>query len=511
LRLSSALFVVHPQRPFTVDATAAGFDERAVDALRWAPAFEAMAAIERGAVANVDEKRQVGHYWLRAPERAPDVGTARLVSDALEAVGRFAEEVLGGTVVTPDSERFTDVLHVGIGGSALGPQLLRDALDEGAGLRVHFLDNTDPDGIARELRRIGERLRTTLVVVVSKSGGTAETANAALLCARALGDRALEVGPRFVAITSEGSDLDKQAITEGWLRRFPMWDWVGGRNSVTSAVGLLPAALAGLDVHGLLRGAAEMDEWTRVPDWRRNPAALLAASWYLSGEGRGERNLVVLPYSDRLLLMSRYLQQLVMESLGKEKDRAGRVVHQGLSVLGNKGSTDQHAFVQQLRDGRNDFLCTFLQVLSDGGGDPREVAPGANAGDFLQGFLLGTRRALTQAARPSVVITLPAVTAREIGELIALFERAVGLYAELVDLNAYHQPGVEAGKKAAKEVLALSARVQAALGSGTTASDLARHLGADEIEVYYLLERLAENGRASRVGHGVDALYGERR
>lgn len=153
-----------------------------------------------------------------------------------------------------------------------------------------------------------------------------------------------------------GSKLDEQAKSENWLARFPMFDWVGGRTSEMSAVGLVPAALQGIDIQAMLEGAKEMDDATRVPDLKKNPAALLALSWYAVGNGRGEKDMVVLPYKDSLLLFSRYLQQLVMESLGKEKDLEGNVVHQGIAVYGNKGSTDQHAYVQQLRDGVPNFL-----------------------------------------------------------------------------------------------------------------------------------------------------------
>ncbi|MCB9687108.1 MAG: glucose-6-phosphate isomerase [Alphaproteobacteria bacterium] len=486
-----------------------GFDEAAVDALPWAAAFRAMTDLEQGAIANADEERRVGHYWLRAPTLAPEVGLAQLITDTLDAVTGFAEGVRTGAVLAEGGERFTDVLHVGIGGSALGPQLLIDALVEpGAGLRLHFLDNTDPDGIERVLSRLGEALRTTLVIVVSKSGGTPETANGMKLVVQRLRERGLEVGSRMVAITGEGSALDRQATSEGWLRRFPLWDWVGGRTSVTSAVGLLPAALAGLDVGAFLRGAAEMDAWTRATAWRDNPAALLAASWFLVGHGHGERAMVVLPYADRLLLMSRYLQQLVMESLGKRLDRRGREVLQGLTVYGNKGSTDQHAFVQQLRDGRNDFFAVFVQVLGDGHGSDHEVDPGVRAGDYLQGFLLGTRRALASEDRRNLTITLPEVNAGTVGGLVALFERAVGLYAELVDINAYHQPGVEAGKRAAKEILTLSERIRGALGAPRSTAELAATLSADELEVFYVLEHLVATGRARREGHGRSAVYG---
>ena len=203
-----------------------------------------------------------------------------------------------------------------------------------------------------------------------------------------------------------------------------------------------------------------MDELTRRRETLANPAALLALMWHHAGGGHGAKDMVILPYKDRLLLLSKYMQQLVMESLGKEKNLKGEVVNQGIAVYGNKGSTDQHAYVQQLREGLNNFFATFIEVLRDEAGSgiapgEVEVEPGANSGDFLEGFLLGTRRALADNGRESITITIRQLNARALGMLIALFERAVGFYATLVGINAYHQPGVEAGKKAAKVILDL--------------------------------------------------------
>ncbi len=175
-----------------------------------------------------------------------------------------------------------------------------------------------------------------------------------------------------------------------------MWDWVGGRTSVMSAVGMLPLLLQGLDMTALLEGAAAMDEWTRVSETTKNPAMMLALMWHFAGNGRGEKDMVVLPYKDRLVLFSKYLQQLVMESLGKELDLDGKVVNQGIAVYGNKGSTDQHAYVQQLRDGVANFFATFIEVQKDRAGAPFEVEPGITSGDYLQGFLRGTRTALVR-------------------------------------------------------------------------------------------------------------------
>jgi glucose-6-phosphate isomerase len=481
-------------------------------------ALAEMDELEAGAIANPDEERMVGHYWLRAPERAPTPEITKTIRDTQERVLDFAARVHRASVKPPQADRFRKLLVIGIGGSALGPQLVADALGgPGDRLAPRFLDNTDPDGIDRVLGSLADSLAETLAIVISKSGGTAETRNGMLEAAAAWRSRGLDFGPQAVAITGEGSALDRHARDNGFIARFPMWDWVGGRTSETSAVGLLPAALQGIDVRALLDGAAAMDEATRRHEVHRNPAARLALAWHVVGEGQGAKAMVVLPYRDRLLLFSRYLQQLVMESIGKARDRAGQVVHQGLTVYGNKGSTDQHAFVQQLRDGTSDFFVTFIRVLRDREGEGLDVAPGTKSGDFLDGFLLGTRRALHESGRPSLTLTLPDVSARSLGMLIALYERAVGLYASLININAYHQPGVEAGKKAAAGILDLQGRVLASLGEkgpdGATCEELAEAVGAlDEVEtVFHILERLTANperGVARRPGTTpFDATY----
>ena len=238
-----------------------------------------------------------------------------------------------------------------------------------------------------------------------------------------------------------------------------MWDWVGGRTSELSAVGLLPAALQGIDIVGLLAGGKNTDAVTRNQIVKVNPAAQLALAWYASGNGKGSKNMVILPYKDRLELLSKYLQQLVMESLGKAIDLDGKLVNQGLCVFGNKGSTDQHSYIQQLRDGLNDFFAIFIEVQNDQSGEPVFPEPDATSGDFLQGFFLGTRTALADNDRESVTITVKNIDSKSVGLLIALFERAVGFYASLVNINAYHQPGVEAGKKAAGNVLSIQRQI----------------------------------------------------
>lgn len=470
-------------------------------------AFGAMAELERGAIANPDEERQVGHYWLRAPELAPDPAAGAHIRTEVERIEAFAAAVLDGSLTAPGGARFSDVLWIGIGGSGLGPLLMIEALQQqGRGLPFHFIDNVDAQGISDRLASLEARLATTLVVVVSKSGGTPEPRIGMEQARARLEAAGGSWSAQAVAVTMLDSQLDQLAAAEGWLRRFDMFDWVGGRTSITSAVGLLPGALIGADIQAFLGGAAAMDQATRLADLRRNPAALLAAAWHVAGDGRGKRDMVVLPYRDRLQVFSRYLQQLVMESLGKKLDRSGRVVHQGLAVYGNKGSTDQHAYVQQLRDGLDNFFVTFIEVL----GDPDDIPSlgGELPQDFLAGFLQGTRSALAEEGRQSLTITLRRFDARALGALVALFERAVGLYGELIDVNAYHQPGVEAGKKAAAAILALQARLEAELADGRERSlqELQESLAAASPEsLFWLLRHLCANGR----GYAATGSWGE--
>src|SRR3954471_14856526 len=185
---------------------------------------------------------------------------------------------------------------------------------------------------------------------------------------------------------------------------------------------------------------------------------------------------------------------MIMESLGKEKDLEGKKVNQGIAVYGNKGSTDQHAYVQQLRDGVPNFFATFIEVRRDRSGEEVETEPGITSGDYLQGFLRGTRTALYEGGRDSITVSVPDVSAYTVGALIALYDRAVGFYGSLVDINAYHQPGVEAGKKAATKLLELQARVRAQLtAKPQTAEEIARSLNADPEDVFHLLHHLAGN------------------
>jgi len=265
-------------------------------------------------------------------------------------------------------------------------------------------------------------------------------------------------------------------------------------------------ALQGFDIDTFLAGAAAMDERTRVPDVAQNASMLLALMWYYVGNGKGEKDMVVLPYKDRLALFTKYLQQLVMESLGKEKNLSGEIVHQGIAVYGNKGSTDQHSYLQQLRDGVLNFFVTFVEVRNDRHGARFEVEDGITSGDYLEGFLRGSRSALYEKGRESITMSIPEVNAFYVGALIALYERAVGFYGSLVNINAYDQPGVEAGKKAATKLLELQKKVRTELSNeGKTAEQIARSVDADPEDVFHLLRHLASNDPRIKVASADEA------
>lgn len=493
-----------PELDFALDISRVDFSDDFLESMepKMQSAFQAMAALEAGSIANPDEGRMVGHYWLRNAALAPEPELATEIEGCLARIKKIAADVHNAQINGAQGA-FKNCLIIGIGGSALGPQFVADALGapKEDKMRLFFFDNTDPDGLDRTLASLEGQLGQTLSVVISKSGGTPETRNGMLEAQAAYQAAGLDFARHAIAITGEGSKLDQVAKSESWITRLPMWDWVGGRTSELAAVGLLPAALQGLDIDRILAGAAAMDAATRVKDTAQNPAALLALMWYFATDAKGAKDMVVLPYKDRLMLFSKYLQQLVMESLGKELDLDGRVVHQGIAVYGNKGSTDQHAYVQQLREGVHNFFVTFIEVLKDREGDSIEVEDGTTTGDFLHGFFLGTRDALYDNGRQSITLSIREVSPEAVGQLIALFERAVGLYASLININAYHQPGVEAGKKAAATVLDIEQQVITHLkeqpGSRLNVVTIAQNLNLEsETElIFKLLNRLVVNRR----------------
>jgi glucose-6-phosphate isomerase len=415
-----------------------------------------------GAVTDADWEAMRGrfrgaHAAVRGKHARGTLGFVDLPTDhaLLAQTTAFAERARG---------RYTDVLLLGIGGSALGPIALRTALRppawnalpddrRGGHPRLHVLDNVDPDTIGATVAALD--LARTVVLVVSKSGGTAETMAQYLLVRRAL-DEALGARARehlvFVTDPEKGS-LRPIARAEG-LAALDIPANVGGRFSVLSPVGLLPAALIGIDVAGLLAGAAEMRERCQGDDLAANPAGAYAALQYLAHERHGKAVHVFMPYADPLRDMAAWFVQLWAESLGKVRADGVSV---GPTPLPALGATDQHSQVQLFMEGPADKTVTFVAVAGREGRGPipalhADVPDLAYLGGHTLGALLDVERratagALARRGRPNMTLTLDAVDARHVGGLIYMLELATAYAGELYDVDAFNQPGVELGKQ----------------------------------------------------------------
>ena len=457
-------------------------------------ALKDLADLEAGEIVNPDEDRMVGHYWLRDPELAPNSSIEDDIKDSIKEVSSFSKDVLEGKILTPSGERYEGLIYIGIGGSALGPQLINEVLKNENTMDIRFIDNTDPESIYDLSQELKEAISKYLVVVASKSGGTKETANMMQEMKQLFKKKGLDFSKNAIAITIEGSKLYKEASAEGWLRIFPIWDWVGGRTSVASAVGLLPLTLLGKDGQQFLNGLQAADKAGR----RRvinNPVLFMALEAFVNKDKLDKRQLVVLPYKDRLSLFAKYLQQLVMESIGKETETEEGMIHEGVAVYGNKGSTDQHSYLQQLFDGPNNFTVHFITVRS--GRNPDVVLPNGNlSSDYLQAFYLGTAKALYEKQRNSVTISIPKADEYTLGFLIGVYERFVSFYASFAGVNAYHQPAVEKGKVAAEKILVYKNKIIEFMDDekekGFSVKELAEILRIDENKIFSILEYLKD-------------------
>jgi glucose-6-phosphate isomerase len=359
------------------------------------------------------------------------------------------------------------VLVLGIGGSALGTRALLEALrgpawneldDEAREFwpRLTILDNVDPASVAAALRRIDPR--RVLVNVVSKSGGTAETM-AQYLVVRAWLEEALGAAAvRHLVFTTdpERGALRELARREG-IAALDVPPGVGGRFSVLSPVGLLPAALVGIEVEGLLAGARRALALAEAAELPGNPAALWSGLQWMADTALGRRIHVLMAYSDCLRAVGDWFCQLWAESLGKRVDREGAVVHAGPTPLAAVGAVDQHSLVQLFVEGPSDKTITFVGVADHGedvaipGGDglPPDLAylPGHTLGGLLRAEREATAQALARAGRMSSLIELPDLSAASVGELLMFFQLATGYAGAWYGVDPFDQPGVELGKR----------------------------------------------------------------
>ncbi|CAN5647263.1 glucose-6-phosphate isomerase [soil metagenome] len=379
-------------------------------------------------------------------------------ADLVEEIDRFANGL---------GQAFENVVVLGIGGSALGTIALRTAmLDpywnelDGEGRehfpRLYVVDNPDPSTFSALLSRLD--LRRTLFNVVSKSGGTAETMSQFLIVRERLEAELGDGYRRHILFSTdpENGVLRKLAREEG-IPALPIPANVGGRFSVLSAVGLLPAALVGIPIVELLQGARDMEDRCRSSDLSSNPAGMFAALQYLADRDADAPIQVMMPYSDRLRDVADWFRQLWAESLGKETTRDGSRVNAGPTPVKSLGATDQHSQVQLYMEGPFDKTITFL-IESDQGNDLTipslysEVAElgylgGHSLGELLRVEMLATEAALAARGRMSMTIEIPAVDARSLGELFMLLQIATVYAGGFYNVDPLDQPGVELGKQ----------------------------------------------------------------
>jgi glucose-6-phosphate isomerase len=404
---------------------------------------------------------------VRRRRSAGEYGFYKLVDQAatVRQIKTFAEGL---------GQAHDHVLVLGIGGSALGTKALLNALrrpgwnewdDEGREFfpRLTILENVDPTSVSAALQRIDPR--RVLVNVISKSGGTAETMAQYLVVRQWLAQALGPAASRHLVFTT---DPERGALRDLAQREHiatvDVPPEVGGRFSVLSPVGLLPAALVGIDVDGLLAGARRAVDRAEADDLLKNPAGLYAALHWAADSELQARIHILMPYTDRLREFAEWYRQLWAESLGKRVDRNGRVVHVGATPVGAVGATDQHSQVQLFMEGPFDKVITFVTVDDLGVDMPIPAPSEASAGSshvppdlaYLPGHTLGellraeyeaTSAALAQMGRMSCTLRLPDLTAATVGETIMFYQLATGYAGAWYGIDPFDQPGVELGKR----------------------------------------------------------------
>jgi glucose-6-phosphate isomerase len=408
----------------------------------WALAADAF----RGAYAGLVRRRDAGELgFLSLP-----------TDDALHRQSTdFAAKARG---------KFDEIVVLGIGGSALGPISLRTALlkpawntltkEERRGVpRLHVLDNVDPHTIAALLDRLA--LDRTLFVVTSKSGGTAETMAQYLVVRGRLSEKVSDVTNHLVFVTDPKKGALREIAASDGIAALDIPPAVGGRFSVLTPVGILPAALLGMDTGGLLAGAREIADRCNTDVLAKNPAGVFAMLQYLADTKLGRHIQVLMPYSDPLRDLADWFVQLWAESLGKHRQPGDPGV--GPTPLGALGATDQHSKVQLFMEGPPDKTVTFIAVAEEG---PKVVIPklhqnvkelgylgGHHLGELLSIEQRATAGALARRGRPNMTIHVDSVDARTLGALFMLLEIATIYAGELYGVNPLDQPGVELGKQ----------------------------------------------------------------
>ncbi|MEZ4530929.1 MAG: glucose-6-phosphate isomerase [Thermomicrobiales bacterium] len=403
--------------------------------------------------------REIERIWAEhaaGDQKWIDLPDNRQIVDEIEA---FADE---------NRAKYDDFILIGIGGSSLGAISAIQALAhpyrnllparQRGGPRFFVLDNPDPEKVAATLATVD--LQKTLVNVVTKSGQTAETMANFLVVQDAL-EKAVgkkQARSQIIATTDPESGLLRKLADQEGYRTFPVPPGVDGRQTVLSAVGMLPAAMCGVDIGGMLEGAAAMRERCKSTDIFENAAALFAAIAYLSNTTNGKAMLVMMPYADALFGIADWFRQLWAESLGKRLGTDGKEVFAGQTPIKALGAIDQHSQIQLYTEGPNDKLLCLIgvdhyraEVRIDGvpaGIPDLEYLDGAELGTLLDRERLATAWALTEARRPNLMLTIPTIDAGIVGEFYFMHEFQTVVAGGLYGVNPFGQPGVEAGKNA---------------------------------------------------------------
>lgn len=368
-------------------------------------------------------------------------------------------------------EKFDAFVVLGIGGSALGPAMVQQAMNnlrhnelpaaKRGCPKIYVEDNVDPERMVSLLNLLD--LDKTCFNVISKSGNTSETMSQYLIVSDLLKQRYGKNYGEHMILTTDAAkgNLHKIGVADG-LKMFVVPDGVGGRFSEMCPVGLLAAAVAGIDIEEMLAGAASMDARCQSDDYLKNPA-LFAAGAMICAMEKGLNIHVMMPYADSLKYMADWYAQLWAESLGKNVHRDGTPCAAGQTPVKSLGVTDQHSQVQLYTEGPDDKVITFLRVadfrskitIPVGCEEFPDVSflCGKTLNELLDAELHATEYALLKAAKPSWMITLPEVNAYTLGQLMYFFEMQTAYAGELLDVDAFNQPGVEEGKNAAYALL----------------------------------------------------------
>lgn len=399
----------------------------------------------------MEEKRKIGKMdWRDLPYNQDDV---------VEDIISYAESVKG---------KFDAFVVLGIGGSALGPLAVQQAINHpyynelpkekrNGYPKLYVADNVDPEKLVCLFETID--VTKCLFNCISKSGSTSETMSQFMIIKEMLSEKlSKEEAAKHIVCTTDkvNGNLIKIAKEEGY-KTFIIPSGVGGRFSELTPVGLLPAAMCGINIKELLKGAAYMDELSKEKDIYKNPAYMYAVLHYI-GMKQGKNISVVMPYADSLKLISDWYAQLWAESLGKKKDNDGNIINAGQTPVKALGVTDQHSQVQLYTEGPYDKIVVFIGVekfkrtitIPKIYGDIPSLGflGGITQNKLIQTEQMSTEYALLKSGKTNLTITLPEVNEFTLGELLYMFEVATGFAGELLNIDAFNQPGVEEGKNA---------------------------------------------------------------